>query len=230
MFLTSSIWHFIRSSGKKIEWCVNTHAGTLFRLMVRLSHEERHCITDTLKFTSHKVIALIYQLCYMNIVSQSKHAAFYVSSAQIPGVVKEAAVPELVLPSGWRMEETGVGPVKEVQAILCVLGGVAVNHIQQHHDAHRMSHIDQLLQLIWGTVATADRQTRAFIYHFLCKIVESTINPTTINPAIILKPSGSKINHKFTVHDFCVEKVKRGQGIVTLIQTSVRKLNSQSGI
>lgn len=87
------------------------------------------------------------------------------SSAQIPGVIKEAAVPERVLPSGWRMEETGVGPIKEVQAVLCVLGGVAVDHVQQHYDAHRMSHIDQLLQLIWGTVATAHRQTRAVRYH-----------------------------------------------------------------
>lgn len=151
------------------------------------------------------------------------------SSVQIPGVVKEAAVPELVLPSGWRMEETGVRPIKEVQAILCVLGGVAVNHVQQHHDAHRMSHIDQLLQLIWGTVATTDRQTRAFVYHFLHKIVKSTINPTIINPTIILKPSGRKINHRFTFHDFCVDKVKRGQGIITLIQTSVRKLSQPKG-
>lgn len=160
----------------------------------------------------------------------SKHAAFYVSSAQIPGVVKEAAVPELVLPSRWRMEETGVGPIKDVQAVLCVLGGVAVNHVQQHHDAHRMSHIDQLLQLIWGTVATTEGQTRAFVHHFLHKIVESTINPTIINSTITLKPSGRKINHKFTFHDFCVDKVKRGQGIITLTQTSVRKCHSQRGM
>lgn len=166
-------------------------------------------------------------LIYEHIIL-SKHAACYVSSAQIPGVVKEAAVPELVLPSGWRMEETGVGPIKEVQAVLWVLGGVAVNHVQQHHDAHRMSHIDQLLQLIWGTVATTDRQTRAFVY--LHKIVESTINPTIINSTITLKPSGRKINHKFTFHDFCVDKVKRGQGIITLTQTSVRKCHSQRGM
>lgn len=78
----------------------------------------------------------------------------------IPGVVEEAAVPETVLSSGWRMEETSVGPVEEVQAVLRVLGGVAVNHVQQDHDAHRMSHVDHLLQLLWGTVATTERQTR----------------------------------------------------------------------
>lgn len=88
------------------------------------------------------------------------------SSAQIPGVVKEAAVPELVLPSGWRVEETGVGPIEEVQAVLCVLGGVAVDHVQQHRDAHGVSHVDQLLQLIRGSVAAADRQRRALLYRF----------------------------------------------------------------
>lgn len=86
------------------------------------------------------------------------------STAPVPGVVEEAAVPETVLSSGWRMEETGVGPVEEVQAVLRVLGGMAVNHVQQHHDAHRMSHVDHLLQLLWGTVATTERQTRAITY------------------------------------------------------------------
>lgn len=49
---------------KKLAWCVNTHAGTLFRLIVCLSNEERRCITDTFKFTTHKIIVLIYQLCF----------------------------------------------------------------------------------------------------------------------------------------------------------------------
>lgn len=60
----------------------------------------------------------------------------------VPGVVEKAAVPHFVLPSGWRVEETWVWAVKAVQAILGVLGGVAVNDIQQHHDAHWMRHIN----------------------------------------------------------------------------------------
>lgn len=78
---------------------------------------------------------------------------------RVPGVVEEAAVPQAVHPSGRRVEETRVGAVKAVQAILGVLGGVAVNDIQQHHDAHWMSHIHQLLQLVWGTVPTTDTHT-----------------------------------------------------------------------
>lgn len=113
------------------------------------------------------------------------------SSAQIPGVVKEAAVPELVLSSGWRVEEAGVGAIEEVQAVLCVLGGVAVDHVQQHRDAHGVSHVDQLLQLIRGSVAAADRQTR--LRWFIAS--NQPINPTIINPTILLKPSGRKINH-----------------------------------
>jgi len=55
---------------------------------------------------------------------------------RVPAVVEEAAAPQTVLPSGWRVEETRVGAIKAVQAVLGVLGGVAVNDIQQHHDAH----------------------------------------------------------------------------------------------
>lgn len=75
---------------------------------------------------------------------------------EVPGIVEEAAAPEAVLPSGRRVEETWIGAIEPVQAVLRVLGGVAVNDVQQHHNAHRMSHIDQLLQLIWGTIPTID--------------------------------------------------------------------------
>lgn len=44
-----------------------------------------------------------------------------------------------------------------VQAILSVLGGVAVDHIQKHHESHWMGHIYQLFQLIWGTVPAKDK-------------------------------------------------------------------------
>ena len=53
----------------------------------------------------------------------------------LPGVVEEAAVPLFVVPPGGGMEETRSGAIKAVQAILSVLGGVAVDDIQQHHDA-----------------------------------------------------------------------------------------------
>lgn len=73
---------------------------------------------------------------------------------KVPGVVEEAAVPQAVLASGRGVEETRVRAVEAVQAVLCVLGGVAVDDVQQHHDAHRMGHVYQLLQLVGGTVAT----------------------------------------------------------------------------
>lgn len=80
------------------------------------------------------------------------------AKTRVPGVVEEAAVPEAVLPSGRRVEETGVGAIELVEAVLCVLWGVAMNDIQQHRDAHRMSRINQLLQFIWGPIPTAETQ------------------------------------------------------------------------
>lgn len=74
----------------------------------------------------------------------------------LPGVVEEAAVPLFVVPPGGGMEETRSGAIKAVQAILSVLGGVAVDDIQQHHDAQWMSHVDQLLQLVRSPVAATN--------------------------------------------------------------------------
>lgn len=54
----------------------------------------------------------------------------------VPGVVEEAAVPQAVHPPGWRVEEARVRAIKAIQAVLTVLGGMAVYDIQQHHDAH----------------------------------------------------------------------------------------------
>ena len=79
---------------------------------------------------------------------------------EVPGIVEEAAAPLLVLPSGWRVEEARVGAVEAVQAVLRVLGGVAVDDVQQHHDAHGVGHVDQLLQLIRGAVPTAGRHAQ----------------------------------------------------------------------
>lgn len=75
----------------------------------------------------------------------------------VPGVVEEAAVPQGVHAPRRRVEEARVGAVEAVQAVLRVLGGVAVHHVQQHHDAHGVGHVDQLLQLVGGPVATGKR-------------------------------------------------------------------------
>lgn len=72
-----------------------------------------------------------------------------------------------MLPSGRRVEETRVGAIKAVQAVLRVLGGMAVNDVQQHHDAHRMSHVNQLLQLVWGTIPTTETHTVGWLVHHI---------------------------------------------------------------
>lgn len=79
----------------------------------------------------------------------------------VPGVVEETAAPQLVLPSGWRVEEARVGAIEAVQAVLRVLGGVAVNYVQQHHYAHRVSRVDHPLQFFWGPVPTKQTHTCA---------------------------------------------------------------------
>ena len=57
------------------------------------------------------------------------------------------------------MEEARIGPVKLVEAINDVLAGMTVNHIQENHDAMRVSHVHQLLQFFWCSIATGSTQT-----------------------------------------------------------------------
>lgn len=55
-----------------------------------------------------------------------------------PAVVEESAAPVRMLSSGTCMEEAGVRPIKIVQAVLRVAGGVAVHQVQQDSDAQRV--------------------------------------------------------------------------------------------
>ena len=47
-----------------------------------------------------------------------------------------------------------VGSVELVQSVDGVLGGVAVNDVQQHHDAQPVRAVDEFFQLFWRAVAT----------------------------------------------------------------------------
>lgn len=74
-----------------------------------------------------------------------------------PRVVEESAVPEAVYSTGPTVEEAGVRAVKAVQPILCVLGCMAVHHIKQDNDTQRVSHVNQLLEFLWGAVTTGEK-------------------------------------------------------------------------
>lgn len=77
-----------------------------------------------------------------------------------PRVVEESAIPEAVYSTGPTVEETGVRAVKAVQPVLCVLGSVAVHHIKQDDDTQRVSHVNQLLEFLWGAKTTGERERR----------------------------------------------------------------------
>lgn len=74
-----------------------------------------------------------------------------------PRVVEESAVPEAVYSTGPTVEETGVRAVKAVQPVLCVVGCMAVHHIKQDNDTQRVSHVNQLLEFLWGAVTTGEK-------------------------------------------------------------------------
>lgn len=62
-----------------------------------------------------------------------------------------------MVPSGASVKEAGVGPVEVVQPIICVAGGVTVDHVQQNRDAHGVCGINQMLQIIRNTKAAVGK-------------------------------------------------------------------------
>src|SRR5688572_14705268 len=52
------------------------------------------------------------------------------------------------------MEVLMVRPVKLIQAIKNVLGGVAVDHIKENNNAHFMCRVDQLFEILGWAVST----------------------------------------------------------------------------
>ncbi|KAG5296014.1 hypothetical protein I7I50_08969 [Histoplasma capsulatum G186AR] len=70
-------------------------------------------------------------------------------------VIKQPAIPQLMLPLGTRVEIQIIRPVKHIQPVQHILGCMAMHHIQQHHQPQAMCGVDELLQLLWRAVAAA---------------------------------------------------------------------------
>lgn len=68
-----------------------------------------------------------------------------------------------MVPSGASVKEAGVGPVKVIQPIFCVAGGVTVDHVQQNRDAHGMRGINQMLQIIRSAKAAEGKVNAWFV-------------------------------------------------------------------
>jgi len=70
-------------------------------------------------------------------------------------IVEQSAIPQLMGSLWSRMEIAGVGAIEFIQAIQHILGGVTVNHIQKHHNSKTVCSIDELFQVIGGTISAA---------------------------------------------------------------------------
>ena len=55
------------------------------------------------------------------------------------------------------MEEAAIGAVKLVEPVDRVLGGMAVDHVEQHGQTPAMRGVDELLQVLWGAEPTVGR-------------------------------------------------------------------------
>jgi hypothetical protein len=60
-----------------------------------------------------------------------------------------------VLPLGTVVEVAAVGAIHLVKAVEDVLGGVAVDDVQQYDQAETVGRVNELLEVLGGAVATA---------------------------------------------------------------------------
>lgn len=73
-------------------------------------------------------------------------------------VIEETAVPKLVTPPGTFVEVAMVGAIEEVEPIEDVLTRVGVNDVEKDSYAHAVGSVNELLELVGGTVARASRE------------------------------------------------------------------------
>ena len=70
-------------------------------------------------------------------------------------IVEKPAVPQFMLSLWATMEIAAVCPIKLVQSIQHIFGGVTVNHIEQNRNSQAMCGINELFQLLRRTISTA---------------------------------------------------------------------------
>lgn len=74
-------------------------------------------------------------------------------------VVEQPTIPQLMTTAATFMEVLVICSIKFVQSVQHVLGGVTVDDVKKHDDAHAMSSIDQLLQVLgWSISATRSKE------------------------------------------------------------------------
>lgn len=70
-------------------------------------------------------------------------------------IVEKPAVPEIMFAPAATVEVLVIGTVKLVQAVQDVLGGVTVDDIEQHGNAHGVGRVHQLLEVLGRAVSAA---------------------------------------------------------------------------
>ena len=70
-------------------------------------------------------------------------------------VIEQSAIPLVVASLASRVEVLMVCAVELIDTIQHVLGGVAVDDIEEHNNTQAVSSVDELLEILWGTISTA---------------------------------------------------------------------------
>ena len=70
-------------------------------------------------------------------------------------IVEQPTVPQLMATLDTLMEIEVVGPIEHVNSIQHVLRSMAVHDVQQNHQAQAVGSVDELLEVLGGSVATA---------------------------------------------------------------------------
>lgn len=101
--------------------------------------------SDTIKSETIKVILVHPET---QVAEQEAHNL-------VVAVVEQSAVPLVMATFASTMEVLVIGSVKLVQAVQNILGGVAMNDIEQYSNSQAVSGVNQLLEVLGGSISTA---------------------------------------------------------------------------
>lgn len=78
-------------------------------------------------------------------------------------VIEKSRVPQFVAALTAFVEVQVIGPIEFIQSVKDVFACVRVHNVEENSQAHRVSSVDQLFELFWGTVAGASGEETRYL-------------------------------------------------------------------
>lgn len=118
----------------------------------------REASPDTVMKVHHARHAIKPESVEMILLNPESQVTEQESKDLMRAIIEETAIPKLVTPPGTFVEVAMIGAIEEVEPIEDVLTRVGVNDVEKDGYAHAVGGVNELFELVGGTVARASRE------------------------------------------------------------------------